>query len=531
MGDPTPSGDSGVRARFSPRAILAIGATLAAGAVASLLGFRTVRAWEVERARSAFELEAKDQVASIRREIEAVLGEVHSLAALYDSSHLVERGEFRSFVARGLERRNSPLQLVWIERVPGSQRTDFERAARDEGLTGFVFHERSRDGTRISAGERDEYWVNWYLEPQEHDTTALGFDQASEPDRHAALQESRDANAPVLIGPLQLAASSSSPPVLLAVIPIFDPPAAASDASLRRKALHGFVGAAFPAAETIETALRGKRENALVVRVSDASLSLDERLLYPAGATIQTAAPREEDFVHVADVQLENRRWTVICSRDAGSAAAAVTGLSWGLLGAGLVVTMLLGLTVASATGRARLKRLVDARTTQWKRRNRALAEEIDERARAEKDLRANRQRTELILDSALDAVVTMDEKGLVTGWNPTAEEVFGWAKSDVLARPMVEVIVPHEHREAHRRGVERYLATGEGPLMNRRIEISALRRDGSQFPVELSIAPFQHGGKTTFSAFIRDITDRKNAERQQTELMRELERQLKSYK
>jgi PAS domain S-box-containing protein len=128
-------------------------------------------------------------------------------------------------------------------------------------------------------------------------------------------------------------------------------------------------------------------------------------------------------------------------------------------------------------------------------------------------ELQASEERTRLILENALDAVVTIDDRGLITGWNPHAEVVFGWSRADAIGRPLAETIIPPAYREAHQRGLQHFLATGEGPVLNRRFEITALHRNGREFPVELTISPIRTGKTFSFSAFIRDITERRRVE------------------
>jgi PAS domain S-box-containing protein len=108
--------------------------------------------------------------------------------------------------------------------------------------------------------------------------------------------------------------------------------------------------------------------------------------------------------------------------------------------------------------------------------------------------------------------------------FNPAAEETFGHTRIEVLGKKMANLIVPPALRDAHEQGMRHYLASGEGTVLNKRIEITAIRSNGQEFPVELAIAPFRIEGKEAFTAFIRDITDRKRAE----ETLRETERQLR---
>ena len=119
------------------------------------------------------------------------------------------------------------------------------------------------------------------------------------------------------------------------------------------------------------------------------------------------------------------------------------------------------------------------------------------------------------VLDTALDAVITIDAAGVITGWNPQAEAVFGWRASEILGRTLSGVIIPPQYRDAHDRGLAHFLATGEGPILGRRIEITALHKAGREFPVELTATSVRLGDTWLFSAFVRDITDRKRLEEQ----------------
>ncbi len=135
------------------------------------------------------------------------------------------------------------------------------------------------------------------------------------------------------------------------------------------------------------------------------------------------------------------------------------------------------------------------------------------ERKRAEEAVRASEARLKALLDSALDACVTMDETGRITSWSAAAEAVFGWPASETIGRSLAATIIPRQHREGHARGLARFLETGEGPILRQRIEITALHRDGREFPVELTVTPTRLGDHWLFGAFVRDLTDAKRAE------------------
>ena len=137
----------------------------------------------------------------------------------------------------------------------------------------------------------------------------------------------------------------------------------------------------------------------------------------------------------------------------------------------------------------------------------------ITERKQAEAALQESEARKSAIVQTALDCVVTIDHEGKILEFNPAAERVFGHQRAEVLGRELAQVIIPPSQREAHRQGLKRYLATGETQVLGKRIELTALRSDGSEFPVELAITRMGTEGPPTFTGFVRDITQRKAAE------------------
>jgi PAS domain S-box-containing protein len=128
---------------------------------------------------------------------------------------------------------------------------------------------------------------------------------------------------------------------------------------------------------------------------------------------------------------------------------------------------------------------------------------------------RESEARKAAILETALDCIITIDHEGRVVEFNPAAESTFGYSQLESLGRRMAELIVPERLRSAYYKGLERYLRTGEGSLLGQRLESIAMRRDGAEFPVELSIVPHGSGAKPLFTAHLRDITQRKQAEEQ----------------
>ncbi len=136
----------------------------------------------------------------------------------------------------------------------------------------------------------------------------------------------------------------------------------------------------------------------------------------------------------------------------------------------------------------------------------------------AQEELRESEALKGSILDAALDCIVSIDHESRVIEWNTAAERTFGYSREAALGRDLAELIIPPEFRERHREGMAHYLATGEGAVLNRRIELDALQADGSRLPVELAISPISGRDKPRFTAYLRDLTLRRQAEAAQRE-------------
>jgi PAS domain S-box-containing protein len=252
--------------------------------------------------------------------------------------------------------------------------------------------------------------------------------------------------------------------------------------------------------------------------------------LEPAQLLAPSQVIRHLDEAYVLAQSVATTPWTLLYVISPAELTALILPrlLPYGIILVGLVLTLLLThafrqrLIVRPALAFADYIRAESADRSPGVPRLpllwRPLAQAVAEAFRAQRSSLAQIQDSEAvksaIIASAFDAVIAIDEQGLVVEFNPSAEQMFGLTRAAALGRPLGELIVPEHLRARHDDGLRRYLATGEATILGRRVELEAVRRDGRVFPIELAITEVRQAGRRLFTAYLRDITERRAAER-----------------
>ena len=165
------------------------------------------------------------------------------------------------------------------------------------------------------------------------------------------------------------------------------------------------------------------------------------------------------------------------------------------------------------AKHRNHLEELVETRTLEITNANRQLQQEITVRKKAEGELRESEEKFRRITSSALDAIIMMDNNGHISYWNEAAEEIFGYSSQEALGKEMHTFIAPQKYHGTYKKGVLAFLKTGKGPVVGKTLELTAMRGDGTEFPIELSVSAVKIKDKWHSIGILRDITERKKAE------------------
>lgn len=450
----------------------------AAGLALSAALFFLLFQREIRLAEARFHLDAERQADRIQRAVDHVIASVRVLGGFFAGSELVEPDEFRIFTKPLAKATPSVLLFGWAPVARG-----------DDGKESF-------DVLYLSGEDLLPVEVGWNL--------------AAVPECRAALSEARESGMIVASAPFSL--DGSGPPMILL---------AAAKENDRRE---GAIFALFVPDDLVRSVLGHYPSRAMSLHILD--FQETDKPTPLAEHDVGDEQPDEwfrigafafEPFSHRLEVG--GREWLIECRPTAALVAARRGWLPWIAAMAGVLLTVA-GVTilVMLAVQTSRVERLVAARTAEVK--------ESEERLRT-------------ITDTALDAVVMMEPDGSVAYWNPAAEQMFGYGRSEVLGRDVHEMLAPDEYRERTALGLRRFAETGEGNLLGRLLELEAVRKDGTRFPIEISVAPIHVDGGWGAVAIVRDITQRRAAEaalRKEQALLRQLlefeerERKLMAY-
>ena len=466
--------------------------------------------WEtdaaVQRLRSQFQLDARERVGAIRRELDIHLQVLRSMGALYQASEQVTREEFRVFAGQLLEAVPSIQALEWIPRVGRLQRSRYEEQAR-AAIPGFRIIQRDENGTLTTAPLRDEYFPVYFVEPYVGNESALGFDLASETVRREALHRARDSGKIVSSERITLVQETGNQAAVLMYLPIYRKGASLASEAQRRQHLEGFALVVSRVGDLIEYAIARLESEGTEVWVFDATSRPRAELLHvyadPAsrGDTPRSppvAALRAEDTFEIG-----GRQWEVIAAPAPGSFVPPVAYSAWLALLAGLLMTGNLGWYMSG------LQRY----GLEMAQAKRALDREVAEHRQTGAGLKKSEGRFRQILESSAETILISDGEGRIVTVNRQAERLFGYASHELIGQS-VELLLPEQLREKH--AVHRrdyYADPKQRPMLNNQ-ELSGRRKDGTVVPLEISLSPTGLNEDLVVTAIIRDMTAQKAAER-----------------
>ncbi len=455
----------------------------------------TYRLWLAERNHSeqnlqtAFNYRFHEAVEDVKKRMDTYEEVMRGVDGLFAHADIVERNEFGDYIERLKLKENYPgIQAIrYSPLVPLAQKDKHIAAMRKQGLAGYTIH---------PEGQRELYAPVSYIEPyDERNKTVFGYDTLSDLDypntgdsahgvRRAAMEQARDSGDAVISGKLRFIfeKEQDTQAGFLMFLPVYRHDAPHNTLDTRRANIIGWISGAFRM-DDLMTGILGTHNSDIDIEVYDGKDLSEKTVMYDSSTHASAFGFNMARFRGSLQINIANHTWTIavhsLPAFEAGIDAGRQTAVAY----SGITISLLLSLLTLILV-RSQIKAVEAAEA-----------------------LRDSREKLHAIVNTAMDASVTINSDDIITNWNAQAEKIFGWATKEAIGQKLCDLIIPLRHREAHLHGMQHFLATGEGPILNKRIEITALKRDGHEFPVELSVAPLRVEGKNEFNAFIRDIT------------------------
>ena len=477
------------------RRILPLMGAISIGLLISLILFFTLRNLEKQNAQVAFERLAQERFDGLEGNIALNLSDIVSLGAFLDVSSSVNREDFARFATPLLEENKALQALEWIPKVPERLRQSYEDAARRNGLGLFQFTERLSDGQMVKAGERQEYYPVFFVEPMKGNESALGFDLLSNAARREPINHSTDTGKLEATSRIVLVQETGDQYGVLIFRPVYRGGAHPSSEKERREALAGFALGVIRVGDIVEKT--GQAEGAarslgLVIRDLDAPRT--ERLLYPKAANFDPFGKLPGVFRATRTISVADRSWQVVAYPLPGAFAVA-NWSSWSALVAGLVLTGLWAAYLRLSLNRHRaIEQIVTERTA-------ALSTALAKLEEREQHLRT-------ILQTTQDAFYLLDTQGKLLDVNDACCAMSGYTREELLRMRVQDL----EYVEG-----DQDVAPHMPQIMRQRRDRFESRhrcKDGQVLDIEYSVT-FQNIDDGRFVCFLRDITERKRAEEQ----------------
>ena len=468
------------------------------GILMSLASFQWMQHSDQQARFAHFQEKAEQQIAAVQANAAIAVDTTNMLAAHFAvaEENATSRADFVRLTASSLQRHKFIQALEWIPRVPRSERPAFEAAARQDGVADFLFKEKTADGAMIPAAPRDEYFPVYYVAPMTGNRVALGYDLGSNPARLAALQASRDNGQDVGSARITLVQETGDQYGILIFSPVFAP-LDLTAAGPHRNALRGFALGVYRIGDLI-----GGTDAGVNLHLFDLSAPPEAQLLFPKSGT-ENMTQLQAGWHIQAEFPVAGRKWLMIVTPGPDSTmVSAPTAAASSALATFLFTVLVVYYRITSRRQAQSRVELADA-NSQLRRR-----------------FASEHERFVAVAKSADYAIITKTLGGVITSWNPAAENIFGYSESEVLGRP-ISMLIPQDRLDEEQRVLE-WLARGE---IVPRYETVRLCKNGRETYVSVSISPIKDetGSIVGGMKIARDISQQVRLERENKELVTQL--------
>ena len=457
--------------------------------------------WERHRIKQEFDRQISPLAPALAKALNSYIEVLYSLEGFYAASSTISRDEFKTFIKRPLTSFTGIQALSWNPRIGKGERRTFERRTQQEGFAHFHITERNAEGQIVAANERPEYISVHFIEPLSENLKAFGFDVASNPARLKAMEQARDLAQPIATGRITLVQETGNQFGVLVFMPVYRNKLPHDTVADRRLNLAGYMVGVFRGGDIVKAALQGIDLEGINYRIIDESAPAQEKLLmenHPPESAVKTLVEKglfggSILIGRTFPIEFGGRQWILEASPSQEYITHRRQENAWLIMVGGMLLTGLIGSFVLVVSGRSvLLRKLVDERTSKLEQ--------------SEKHIRA-------IVDNALDGIITINDLGIMQSANPAAQTIFGYSHEDLIGQN-ISMLTPEPHRSAHDGYISSYLKSGEAKLIGMIREVEGERKDGARVTLELQVSQFTVGSNHLFLGIVRDISERKQAEK-----------------
>ena len=421
-------------------------------------------------------------------ELRIDIARLNDIRGLFLASTHVSRNEFALFIEAELEGQHSIQALEWVPLVTEAQRGNYQLLAEQDGFVDFDIWERGPEGEKLSAQKRVEYFPIFYVEPfLKGNRAVLGFDLASDEERRRSLELARKTRLPQVTASITLLQEIEQQKGFLLVQPVFK--RADGDSGQNETPLMGFALGVFRVGELFSDAIKPIKEqlSLLAFELTDNTNPAMPDVLLRSERSEWSDALVKSKWQNKQTLDFTGRSWVLTTFATAEFISGHRTLTPWLILSIGLVFTLMVTGYLRSLIQReGKVRALVRQRTAQ---------------------LQSSAQLNRTIVENAVDAVITIDIKGTVSLFNPAAVKMFGYAEAEVIGQN-VKMLMPDPYHSEHDGYLTHHRQTGEKRIIGSGREVSGRHKDGSVFPINLSVGEAEDNGNTIYVGTITDLSE-----------------------
>jgi len=468
-----------------PYSYLIVSIVISIGIAASMLGFILIERYQRINREDQFDGQAGAAATAIQRNLEASLDVLSGTTSFFYVSNQITRQDYHTFTSGLINQQDGLQALAWVEKVEVDQRSDLENNQRRQGIKSFIITEIDINGSLIPAGERGTYYPVIYIEPETSNRSALGFDMASNPTRRKAMQEATRTGRMTFTPPEWLTENGENQPAMLVFMPVFISDPAFNQVDQPASQLRGFVVGQLEAQRVVQSALGAETMRDMLLQITDITEPDTPQMVFdslPADFLAQGRMSHRDSY------EVAGRIWQFDLYSASLPEQPTISWIAWATLLGGLSLSAVFGFYLLNA-----------ARHTYTLEQ-------------AELALRESELRYRAVVESASEAIVTANHHSTIITWNRGAQEIFGWSADEAIGMPVDTLLSPQSIdkfqmlRSSRTRTLKIEASTGV-------LELDGQRKNGKNFPIELSITTWSLKGSRYYSMIIRDATERKEAE------------------